>query len=200
MQLLNLGLTSAPATEPVTLIEAKAHLRVVDTAEDTLIGTLISAARQHVENETGRALITQTYTLRLDSWPTVVYLPRPPAISITSVAYTDAAGATHTLSTGAYALVPSSDPGQLIFNSDLLPADALANVAPIAIAYTAGYGAAAAVPQALKQAMLLLLGHWYVNREAVVATGARTSMGETPLAVMALLAPYRFGWFGDWWQ
>lgn len=60
---------AGPAVEPITLSEAKAHLRVTDTVEDALISNLIKAAREEVEQATGLALITQEWRLYLDSWP-----------------------------------------------------------------------------------------------------------------------------------
>ena len=198
MTLLNLTLITAPATEPITASEAKAHLRVTAFTEDSLITALIVAARQFVEEETGRALITQTWERRLDGWPAWVRLPRPPALAITSVKYVDEDGVEATLANTAYALYTGTDPAHLVFDTDELPTVTLADYEGVRIRYTAGYGAAAAVPQAIKQAMYLLIGHWYLNREAVAATGQRASMSEVPMAVEALLAPYRLMWMGDW--
>lgn len=62
-------LTDGPAVEPVTLAEAKAHLRVDGTAEDTLIGSLIVTSRLHVEAAMGLALVTQSWSVFLDAWP-----------------------------------------------------------------------------------------------------------------------------------
>ncbi|HWK38638.1 MAG TPA: head-tail connector protein, partial [Hyphomicrobium sp.] len=64
-----LVITSAPAVEPVTVSEAKAHLRVDGTAEDTLIGSLILTSRLHIEAALGLALMTQSWRLSLDAWP-----------------------------------------------------------------------------------------------------------------------------------
>lgn len=198
MTLLNLSLITAPASEPITLTEAKAHLRVTASTEDTLITSLIVAARQFVEEETSRALITQTWERQLDNWPALVRLPRPPAIALTSVKYVDEDGTEATLANTAYTLYASVEPGHLVFDTDELPTVTLADYAGVRIRYTAGYGAAAAVPQAIKQAMLLLIGHWYLNREAVAIGGQRASIAPLPMGVDALIAPYRVMWMGYW--
>jgi uncharacterized phiE125 gp8 family phage protein len=199
LSMLDLTLITPPEDEPLTTAQAKAHLRVIDTAENDLIDGLVAAARQFVEGEIGRALVSQGYNLRLPCWPSVVFLPRSPVIAIDGVSYTDAAGVEHELDADAYTLSAGFDPARLTFNASLLPTDTLGDVQPVVISYTAGYGDAAAVPQTIKQALQLLIGHWYINREAVVATGARNTLSEVPLAVMALLAPYRLQWFGNWW-
>jgi uncharacterized phiE125 gp8 family phage protein len=194
---LDLTVITPPTGDPVSRIEAKAHLRVDHTADDTLIDALISAATQSAENTTQRALLTQTLEMRLDAWPASrVWLPRPHAATIVSVKYTPYGGTEQTLASAAYALRTGTDPGQLIFDRLLLPGDALATLAaPIAIRYTAGYGLAAAVPAAIKQAMLLMIGHWYANREAV-SIGNVTN--EVPMAAQYLLQPYRVLWRGEW--
>lgn len=199
MTLLNLALITPPATEPITLTEAKAHVRVTASTEDTLLTALIVAARQFVEEETSRALITQTWERQLDDWPAFVRLPRPPALAITSIKYVDEDGTEATLASTAYTLYANVEPGHLVIDGDELPTGVvLADYAGVRIRYTAGYGAAAAVPQALKQAMLLLIGHWYLNREAVAIGGQRSSMTPLPLGVDALIAPYRLMWMAEW--
>jgi len=90
-----LALTSGPALEPVTVSEAKAHLRLEGSAEDILIGSLIVTSRLHVEAALGLALITQGWRLTLDRWPEAgeVRFPLRPIQSITSIAVRAADGA-----------------------------------------------------------------------------------------------------------
>ena len=64
-----LRLATDAASEPVTVADAKAYARVDDSADDTLIGTLITAARKRVEKETGLALMPQTWVAVFDRWP-----------------------------------------------------------------------------------------------------------------------------------
>jgi len=89
-----LSLTSPPATEPIALADAKAHLQIDHAAEDDYLEDfLIPAARRYAETLTHRSFITQTWVLRLNGFGGgPIYLPRPPLVSITSVAYTDTAG------------------------------------------------------------------------------------------------------------
>lgn len=179
--------TSAPATEPVTLTEAKAHCRVDISDDDTLIGTLIQAAREYVEDVVRRSLITQTWRYSLDCWPKCneIALPQPPLISVTSVVYYDSDGDSNTFATSEYDVDADSEPGRIVLKyGKIWPSEALRPAAPIQITYQAGYGAAASVPQKYKQAMLLLIGHWYENRETVIVG---TISGPIALAVDSLI-------------
>ncbi len=101
-------LLAGPAVEPVSLAEAKAFLRLDDTAEDGLVTTLIGAARLHVEGVTGRALVAQSWRLVLDAWPEgeAVRVPVAPLLSLTAVTAIDADGASHALSLGQFRTEP----------------------------------------------------------------------------------------------
>jgi uncharacterized phiE125 gp8 family phage protein len=194
---MTLKLITAPATEPVTASEAKSHLRVDTTADDTLIGTLITAARQHVENHLRRALITQTWELVMDAFPAgdVIRLPRPPLVSVTSIKYTDVAGSESTFSSAAYVVDTDSTKGRVVLKSgESWPSDTLAAANGVRVRYVAGYGSAAAVPNPIRQAVLLLIGTLYENRESVLVAQGVT-VAQLPFGVEALLMPYRiFGW------
>lgn len=195
-QPLDLTLITPPATEPVDLATAKLHCRVDSSDEDGMIEALIAAARAHIEDATGRALVERTLELRVDAWPTRLYLPAPPAMRIVSVTAIDDAGAAAVLESAAYALRTGVEPGYVVFDSALRPAVDLADFAGVRVRYVAGYGAASDVPTPLKQALLLLVGHWYANREAV----GQSNQAALPFAVEALIAPYRVYWFGEWAQ
>lgn len=179
-------LITAPASEPLTLVEAKLHLRVDVADDDTLIAALITAARQYCEGVLWRALMPQTWELYLDEWPCEeIELPKPPLQSVTSVKYTNSIGATTTMDAGDYTVDTASEPGRVVLNyGELWPTVTLATANPIAIRYVCGYADAAHVPETVKAAMKLLIGHLYENREAVVAGLIVTSV---PLAVESLL-------------
>lgn len=181
----------APAVEPVTVAEAKAHLRVTHNLDDTYIESLITAARQHVENATHRALITQTCVMTLDAFPVApaaIELYRPRLIAVSSIAYIDSAGATKTWSSSDYVVDTQAEPGRVFPAYGEVYPTTQDRRAAVTITYTAGYGAAAtAVPAAIKQAMFLLLRHWYDNRSAVALGTISTPVDH---AVDALLAPY----------
>lgn len=183
-----LVLVTPPAEEPVSLDEAKAHLRVDHDTDDDLITALIAAARQFAETFTRRAFVTQTWRLELDAFPAEIRLPRSPIQAVTSVQYVDEAGSTQTLGSSLYVLDKATEPARLIPAYDQSWPAARNFTAALKVTYTAGYGDAAAVPQAIKQALLLLIGHWYERREAV---SVAAPPAEMPMAVDALLWQHR---------
>ncbi len=154
-----LSIVTAPATEPVTLSDAKLHLRVDHSAEDDLVRSMITAAREQVESDTGSALITQTWKLVLDAFPDAdnILLPRPPLQSVTSVAYLDGDGNQQTLSAGAYVVDTDSRPGRLSLAVGESWPDTYGQAGDVEITYVAGYGAVAAVPSGLKTAVKMYL-------------------------------------------
>jgi uncharacterized phiE125 gp8 family phage protein len=198
---MGLTLVTAPTLDPVSLAEAKAHCRVTTTDEDGLLAGYILAARQHAEQYTRRAFITQTWALTLDEdWPQCVerrnatrdriVLPRPPAISVTSIAYTDLDGASQTLAADQYRLVKldtgehAIDPAYNVYWPSVRNQSAT-----ITVTFVAGYGSSpGSIPEPIRQAMLLLIGHWYENRETV---NVGNIVNEMPFATAALLSPYR---------
>lgn len=163
--------TAAPATEPITLTEAKSHLRVDVTDDDTLITELIKAARQMVEGNTGRSLITQTWRLTLDKFPPndeSIQLERPPLVSVESVQYVDTAGATQTMATADYIVDTSHIQGEVALAYDETWPETRPQRNAVIVNYTTGYGAASAVPEILKGAIKLRLGDLFANREASI--------------------------------
>lgn len=181
---------SGPGVDPVTLAEAKLHLRVDVDDDDAYITALIGAAREMVEEVLRRALISQDWQLTLDTWPSSPFeLPLPPLQSAV-VDYTDLAGASHTLATTVYGVDSASEPGRVYLkDGQTWPSETLAEAGGVQVTFTAGYGDAGEdVPQALRQALLLLVGHLYENREAVTDTRA---LQTTPLAFEYLLWPWR---------
>jgi uncharacterized phiE125 gp8 family phage protein len=185
-----LTLLVPPAVEPVTREEAKAHLRVTDAAEDALIDRLIVAARQAAEAHTGRAFITQTFRLVRDSFPDAlcISLPRPPLMAVDAVRLYDADGNATLWDASNYSVDVRWTPGRLCLRAGWWWPKPGRRTGGIEIDFQAGYGAAAAnVPSALRQAVLMLVAHLYENREAV----AGESAVEIPSGAAALLAPYR---------
>ncbi len=149
-------LIAGPGEEPVSLAEAKAWCRIDTGDEDALLNALIATARLQVESLTGLALVTQSWRLTLKCAPRLVVLPVTPVSAL--IAAPDGA----VLQGDAVLLV---EPGE-----------------PVTIDYTAGFGAAAAVPRDLRQAVLLLVAYWYENRDAIASA---------PLTVERLVASYR---------
>ena len=185
---------SGPASEPVTLAEAKAHLRVVTTDEDSYIQGLIALARTAAEEATGRAFLTQSWRLRLDAWPNAqrvpaVALPRPPLRDISAVRIYDSAGAAEVWDAANYDVDTIASPGRLLRKPGAVWPVPGRFGAGIEIDFEAGYGATSAdVPAPLRHAILLHIAHLYENREPVFAGG---SVVPIPMASAALLAPYQ---------
>ncbi|WEX07737.1 head-tail connector protein [Chelativorans sp. AA-79] len=156
--------TADPAVDPISLGEAKEHMRVGHDSEDALIRGLIAAARQEVERATGTALINQSWRLLLDGWPCddVVHLRRTPVREILSITVFDAEGAGSVLSPEHYQLDGISAPARLFLARKPMPGLKLNG---IEIDFSAGFGEAGTdVPDLLKRAMLMLVTHWYEFR------------------------------------
>lgn len=178
--------TVEPTSEPVSLTEAKAHMRVDIGDDDTLISSLIKAAREYVEDASHRALMTQTWRLSLDQWPSSdeILLPRPPLVSVT-ITYTGSDNTVNTLGGSVYALDTDSEPARVkLVHGENWPSGTLATTSPIKITYIAGYASAALVPQQFKQAILLLAAHWYENRETTLSGSI---IRDIPFSVQALI-------------
>lgn len=190
---MGLVLLTGPAEEPATVAEAKAHLRVDTAEDDTLIGYLITAAREHVESHCRRALVTQTWDLFLDDYPAgdEIALPWPRLRSVESIQYHKEDGTSATFSSSNYAVDTASEPGRVALASGASwPTAELRPVNGFQVRFQAGYGAAGTVPRAIKQAILLIVGALYENREQiVVAQGVNIS--ALPFGAWALLGPYR---------
>ena len=181
--------TTPPAVEPLTLAEAKLHVRVDSAGEDTLIESYITAARQMAEAYTGRQLITATSTLESDDFPGAfgdINLPRTPLGSVSSVAYVDGAGSTQTLSTDIYEVLDDDVKASVVLKpGKVWPEVQSEKRNAVTITFTAGYGAAASdVPGSVRSALLLIVANLYENRESVI-TG--TNATTLPMGVTALL-------------
>jgi uncharacterized phiE125 gp8 family phage protein len=157
-------------TEPISLAEAKLHLRVDGSDEDALITALVKAVRQACEAECRRTLIDTTWELVLDAFSEALELHNPRILSVTSVKYIDLAGAEQTLDPVDYVLDKDSEPGWLVPAYGKRWPDTREQINAVRVRYHAGYGTQASdVPQVLKQWMLLHLSHYYKNRESTFA-------------------------------
>lgn len=181
--------TTDATTEPVSTADAKLFLRITDETTDAEVEALVKAARMRVENECEIALINQTWTLKMDGFPDLIELPRPPLSSVTSITYVDGDGTTQTLSSSVYTVDTTSRPGRVyLAYGQSWPTTRSVRHA-VTVTYVAGYGSAASsVPAPLVHAVKILAAHYHENREAVV-------VGQTPMAVpesaMALIQAYR---------
>jgi uncharacterized phiE125 gp8 family phage protein len=186
----------APAVTPVTLAEAKAHLRVEHSETDTQIENMIKAATSHLDGWSGllgRCLIDQGWEARLAQWPTdrVIDLPFPDC-SAPIITYADVAGAEQVLAGAGYTLIEGVTGSQIaIFDDTVLPGLKAGHPAPVKVAFTAGYGAQVSdVPAALRHAILLLVGDMWLARESFMV-GARVGPAGSAATVANLIAGFR---------
>tara|TARA_Y100000310_G_scaffold260344_1_gene269225 strand:- start:69 stop:644 length:576 start_codon:yes stop_codon:yes gene_type:complete len=186
---MSLVVSSDPATDPVTVAEAKSHMRVDTSDDDTLIGGLVTGATLYAQTYTGRAFVTQTLELRIDEFPTTeIRLPKSPSQSVTSIQYVDTDGDTQTWSSGDYVVDVNSKPARVRPAVDEDWPNARVQMDAVTVTFVAGYGAASDVPEGIKLAIKHLVAHWYENRE-----GSTVDMQVhlVPLAIDALLTQYR---------
>lgn len=185
-----LTLMSGAAEEPVTVAEAKAHLRIDGSAEDVLIASLILTSRLHVEAAMGLALITQDWRMTLDRWPEggEVRFPLRPIQSITSVSVAGDDGAPVAVSEADYTLDGQALRPRLIPREGSWPQPET-RASGIEIQFTAGIGDEAEdIPQPIRHAIVLLVAHWYEHRDPLEIGSAASAI---PAAVSELLKPYR---------
>jgi uncharacterized phiE125 gp8 family phage protein len=186
-----LRVVTPPTAEPLSLAEARAHLRVDSFADDAMLAGYILAARQHIESICGLALCTTTYAMTLDDfpvWADALRLPRGPVQSVSAVRYYDATGALVSWSSSDWETDLRSEPARVRPRDGFTWPDPADKLGAVEIEFIAGYGGPELVPQPIMQAMRLLVGHFYENREAVNVGNMVT---ELPLAVDVLLGPYR---------
>ncbi len=196
MQYRSLTRATPPAVEPVTLTEAKIHLRVDTDTDDAYISTIITAAREWCEQYVDRTLVQTQWTMRLDSFPYEIELPRPPIATsgtATAVTLTYRLGddSTATLSTTAYRVDRNSTPGVVRqLRAGTWPAN-LDDYNAVSVTWWAGYGSdGSSVPAAIRHAMLMLIGHWYESRSSVLVGSISK---EVEFGVKSLLDSQRWG-------
>lgn len=175
-----LKLITPASAPPVTLAEAKLHLRVDVADDDALISALLMAATEQAEHQTGRAVMAQTWELTLDAFPDALELTRIPVQSVASVIYADSTGADQTLTGSAYALDNADDNGPAF----VVPAYGTTwpatrdQINAVRVRYVAGYASAADVPESFKSWIKLMVGAMYENRESeVLSRGVVLSLG-----------------------
>ncbi len=184
-----LVLTSGPALEPISVADAKVHLRLDGSAEDALIASLILTSRLHLESALSIALITQSWTLSLDAWPEAsVMFPIRPVLAITSARVLSATNVATTIAASDYLLDGSGLKPRLVRTGSAWPLPGKA-ANGVEIAFTAGFGPAATdVPSPIRQALLMLVAHWYEHRDPIEIG---SSSSNIPKAVSDLMMPYR---------
>jgi uncharacterized phiE125 gp8 family phage protein len=179
-----------PTAEPVSLSEAKLWMKVDGDDDDALISSLIIAARDYCQQYEGRAYVEQEITAYADNYRRIFYLPVSPVLTVESVEYRDADEAWQTVSSDYYTLRNEFDPAYIEF--DLTGLSYTLSLYPnrIRVVFTAGYRYddngewAGSVPDRVKAAMCLLIGHWYEHRIA----SCEAQLKEIPMGVKSLLS------------
>lgn len=181
--------TSDAASEPVTTAEAKAHLGVDLSDDDTLIADFVTAARNQAGDLCSRAWVNETWTLTLDEFPSSlcpIYLWRSPLVSVTSITYLDTNGDSQTWSNSLYRVDTQSEPGRVTpIHGETYPST-YDTTGAVTVTFVCGYGADATnVPEQAKLAIKWLCDHWYRNIRAVDTQPA----GPVPQTFEDLLRP-----------
>jgi hypothetical protein len=213
---------SGPAAEPLSLDEAKTQCAVdaAFAADDTLIQSLIVAARQHVEKITNRAIFNRSMKLWLDHFPypdfsgtinpndrhclfgtmwhqLAIKLPMPGCVSVDSITYIDLGGTTQTLDPSLYFADVNSEPARIVPKPGAYwPYSQSWLPNSVCVSYTAGtYGDGVSTnncPETIRQAMRLLISYWYAHRDAAESQPPK----EIDMGVQAVLAGEIFDTFG----
>jgi len=188
------SVTVAAASAPVTADDVKLRLRI-DAADDASdVALMIASATGHVEKYCNTRLATQTVVMKCDAFSDFAYLPEAPVQSVTGITYVDTDGATQTLATSVYEMRADGLEAAIVLkHGQSWPATQQSS--RISVTAVVGY---AAVPDAVKHAILLLIGDAYLNRESVdLPAGARPVPGALWVAgwstTDSLLANYRRG-------
>jgi uncharacterized phiE125 gp8 family phage protein len=186
---------TAATDEPVDSTEVKKHIAIdsSETTFDTQINDYIKAATAYIEAATGRQICTATYDLIVDRFPAgraAINIPKGQLQSITHIKYIDTDGVQTTLSSSKYKVSDSREPGIIQPAFDEVWPVSRREIDSVEIRFVCGYGDSTVTPEGIKQAALLLVGHYFEHREAVAFN---TVASVVPLALVSLLASYKIG-------
>lgn len=161
------SVTTEPSNEPLTLTEAKAHLKVDYSTDDSLITSLITAARHEAERY-GIAIVEQTITGNVDAFPSgsEIELPICPVKSVTSVKYYDSDNVQQTLSSSAYTVDNTSKlrRARIVLNQGESWPSTYSRANAIEVVFVAGFETTTAEYEAARTGIKLVLTNWYENR------------------------------------
>jgi uncharacterized phiE125 gp8 family phage protein len=179
---MSLKLVTGPKASPIDLDDVKDDLRIDGTDDDSMLQLWVDAATDIVEKGTGRALITQTWELRLDHFPFSgpIWIPTLPLQSVTSVKYIDPDGVEQTMSSSNYEVDFTDDYGKIVLAYGESWPSIRDKINAVTVRFVAGYGdAAAKVHPGIRKLIGFLLTHWYENREPVVVGTIATEVPQT---------------------
>jgi len=206
---MSLKLKTAPTEEPVAVDLIRQHLKLDTSDDDVLIQEYIGTAREFVENQTHRAMFTQTWTLWLDGFPidsaalgwwdgvrqgalvqgvsSHIEIPRPPLVSVTHLKTYDTDDVATTFDSAGYFVDIASEPGRLALASGYTWPSSLRLTNAVEVEFVAGQ-AVTNIPRTLRHAVMLLTSHLYENRE-IVTDGI--NLGTLPTSLSELIASER---------
>lgn len=192
--------TATTYTDNIADASLGAGVPTTNTTLDPEMNALIGSSRRTAEEMSARAFITQTWELKADCFDELldpqghIWIPKPPLISITHLKYIDTAGTEQTWASTNYTVdAPAGDLaecGRIARAYGIVWPSAREVINAVSVRFVAGYGAAAAVPENIKSAMKLILGHLYANRESVIVGERGLNAQEVPQAARDLLAPF----------
>lgn len=189
--------TATTYTDNIADSSLGAQAPTANTTTDSMLSMFITAARQQVENLTRRALITQMWELYLDQFPVwELFLPKPVLQSVTSITYVDSNGVTQTLAADQYTVDIVSEPGRITPAYGVVWPSTRWQTNSVCIRFVAGYGAAAAVPAAIKNWMLMRASTAFQNREELQISYRQSLVELPPSFIDGLLDPYTVEYFG----
>jgi uncharacterized phiE125 gp8 family phage protein len=186
---------TAPAVSPISLAEAKAQMRVEGSDDDAIIQRLIDAAVAFVDVQgvLGRAMITQTWGQWLSPNPSTVSLMLGPVQSVSAIKYYDLNGTLQTATLADFNVFGT--PNRITITPKTGKAWPITQTRDdaIKIEYVIGYGdSAASVPQTVRHGLMMLVAHWYENRE----TTQEKQMQDLPYGFMEMIGIERNTWYG----
>jgi uncharacterized phiE125 gp8 family phage protein len=190
--------TVQPTTEPVSVSDAVAHCRSDNDSELLLVAGYVAAAREFVEGQTGRALMTSTWTrtssrfveLSEDCYERVTYIERTPLASVVSVKYYDADDVQQTLATSVYGVVTAATPGFIYLKANQEWPEIYDRPDAVEITFTAGAAQVSAVPPTLRNAVMQLAAHLYEQRQPV---NVGNIVNEMPFGLRTMIDHNRVG-------
>jgi len=207
----SIQLITPPATEPLSIGWVKTRLRIPDSNDDLDLLEMIKAAREECEKSTSRALITQTWKITLGHFPFLhfhdqvfsdanhwnhryrshhghhpyaIHLPKSP-VNTVSVQYLDTDGVLQTFDSSQYVFMHDDLDAWIEPAANCYWPITLAQSDAVRITIDCGYGDdMSKIPSILKQAMLLLVGHWNEHREEWILTQARAVDVQIPFGAL----------------
>lgn len=193
---LSLVRVTDAATEPLSVADAKAHCRIDGSDDDSYLGGLITAARHHVEAQTRRTLASVTWRMALDAFPPFdeiaalrvdqsIVIPMAPLLGVDHVKYYSVANVLTTLSSSAYYVTATGEPGRIIPVWGTVWPSTYYRPEVVEVQFRSGYATA---PAGLVHAMKFLVAYWYEHRVAA----EEASLTPIPLAVSSLIASYKW--------